>query len=101
MPALMLQLEPSQLSIVQAILKKHLPDYSIWAFGSRVKNAAKPYSDLDLAIITDTPIPLIILARAAEAFSESDLPFRVDLVDWATTQESFRTIIQKDYVALQ
>ena len=29
-------------------------------------------------------------AALAEAFSESDLPWRVDVVDWATLDEDFR-----------
>ena len=59
--------------------------YEVWAFGSRTKFRAEPYSDLDLTIISDTPVPLKLLARMADDFSDSDLPWRVDLVDWATT----------------
>jgi predicted nucleotidyltransferase len=101
MPAPTLQLEPKHLSTVQEILAKHLPHYRIWAFGSRVKHTAKPYSDLDLAIIGDKPLGLMTLATLEQAFSESDLPFRVDLIDWATTQEHFRKIIQEHYTILQ
>lgn len=50
-------LQPEQWQIVQHILQKHVPGHAVWAFGSRVKGTAKPYSDLDLAIITDTPLP--------------------------------------------
>ncbi len=39
--------------IVQGILQKYVPQYEVWAFGSRAKWTAKQYSDLDLAIITD------------------------------------------------
>lgn len=88
-----LQLSDSEWQQVSAILQRHLPNNEVWAFGSRVKGNAKPYSDLDLAIITDTPLPLELLAEVAEAFSESDLPWKVDLVDWATTSERFRQVI--------
>lgn len=47
----------NQLEIVQAILRKHVPDQEVWAFGSRAKGTARQYSDLDLAVITDTPLP--------------------------------------------
>jgi type I restriction enzyme, S subunit len=56
--------------------------------------------DLDLAIISDTPAPLKISPRMAEDFSESDLPWRVDVVDWATTRATFRKIIERDRVLL-
>jgi len=78
---------------VNTILQRFLPDYVVWAFGSRVNGNAKPYSDLDLAIISKQPISLPLLAEVAEAFSESDLPWKVDLVDWATTSERFRQVI--------
>jgi len=78
---------------VSSILQRFLPENEVWAFGSRVNGNAKPYSDLDLAIISKQPIPLPLLAEVAEAFSESDLPWKVDLVDWATTSEQFRQVI--------
>jgi type I restriction enzyme S subunit len=33
-----------------------------------------------------------------DAFAESDLPFRVDVVDWARASEEFRAIIRRDHV---
>lgn len=95
-----LQLSDSEWQQVSAILQRYLPHYEIWAFGSRVKGSAKPYSDLDLAIISDTPLPLALLAEVAEALSESDLPWKVDLVDWATTSERFRRVIAEQKLAL-
>ena len=87
--------------IVQGILQKHVPQYEVWAFGSRTKWTAKQYSDLDLAIITDKPISLDVSASLSDDFSESDLPYNVDIVDWATTSESFRKIIEQDKVVVQ
>jgi type I restriction enzyme S subunit len=34
-------------------------------------------------------------------FSESDLPWRVDVVDWACTSASFRRIIEQNRVVIQ
>ena len=86
---------------VSAILQRLLPEYAVWAFGSRVNGKAKPYSDLDLAIISEQPIPLSLMAEVAEAFSESDLPWKVDLVDWATTSERFRQLIAAQKLAIK
>lgn len=96
-----LDLQPIHLNIVQTILQKYVPDFEVWAFGSRVKGTAKPYSDLDLAIISTQPLSLQVYADLSEAFSESDLPWKVDVVDWATTTEKFREIISQKYVRLQ
>ena len=84
--------------IVSAILEKHVPQYEILFFGSRAKWTAREFSDLDLAVITDTPLPLAVLADMNEEFSESDLPFKVDVVDWATVGEGFKKVIKLDGV---
>ena len=86
---------------VRDILQRHVPHYEVWAFGSRVKRMAKPYSDLDLAIIADRPLRLEKQGALADAFAESELPWRVDVVDWATTSDAFRSIIERDKVVLQ
>jgi type I restriction enzyme S subunit len=95
-----LELRPGELEIVREILRRHVPNREVWAFGSRVKGTARPYSDLDLAVLGDQPLPLLVRAELAEEFSESDLPFKVDIVDWATTSERFRQIIESEYVVL-
>ena len=51
MMAKTLDITPENLQIVQQILQQHIPHYPVWAFGSRTKGTAKPYSDLDLAVI--------------------------------------------------
>ncbi len=90
-----------QWETVRRILLTHVPQYEVWAFGSRAKWTAKPYSDLDLAVITSHVLPLKTSAYLADDFSESDLPWKVDVVDWASTGESFRKIIERDKVVVQ
>lgn len=97
----LIDIRPDHWAIVRRILQKHVPQYAVWAFGSRAKWSAKEYSDLDLAVITDKPLPLSIRAALDEDFSESDLPWKVDVVDWASTNASFQKIIEKDKVVVQ
>lgn len=94
-------MRPEHWRIVRDILRRHLPQAEVWAFGSRATGTAKPYSDLDLAIVADQPLPLATRAALAEAFSESDLPWKVDLVDWATAGQPFRRIIERDKLIVQ
>lgn len=96
-----LDLKPRDWEIVHNILARHVPQYEVWAFGSRTKGTAKEYSDLDLAIITDQPLGLSLSAAIADDFVESDLPIKVDVVDWATTSEAFRQIIEKEKLVVQ
>lgn len=91
----------NELAIVREILQKYVPTYEVWAFGSRVNDNVKPYSDLDLAVITAEPLDLQTHADLVDAFSESDLPWKVDIVDWATTSDNFRQIILQKYLVIQ
>ena len=96
-----IDIRPDHWEIVRDILHKHVPDYEVWAFGSRAKWTAKNYSDLDLAVITAKPLSLDVSANLSDDFSESDLPWKVDIVDWAATQDHFREIIKRDKVVVQ
>lgn len=92
---------PAQWRIVRDVLQANVPDATVWAFGSRATGRAKPYSDLDIAIVSDEPLGLMRMAEIGEAFSESDLPWKVDVVDWAATSDRFRQVIERDHVELQ
>jgi len=72
----MLELEPRHLAMVRRILEAHVPDCEVRAFGSRVQGPAKPHSDLDLTVMTTSPLPIGVKVRLEHAFAESDLPFK-------------------------
>ena len=91
----MLDRSDEQLATVRGILASYVPDREVRAFGSRVTGSAKPFSDLDLAIMGDTALDFRTVAALKDAFAESDLPFRVDVLDWAATDEQFRAIIRQ------
>jgi type I restriction enzyme S subunit len=96
-----IDVRPEHWQIVRSILQKHVPQYEVWAFGSRIQWTAKPYSDLDLAVMTERPLPLDVSAHLSEDFSESDLPWKVDVLDWASTQDPFRDIVTRNHVLIQ
>lgn len=96
-----IDLRPDHAKIVHDIIARHLPGgVSMRVFGSRAKWTAKPHSDLDLAVKGKEPLPRALLSDVAEAFSESDLPFRVDVVDWHSVAPSFQAVIDRDGKAL-
>ena len=83
------------------ILRAHLPQsIKAWVFGSRATRRARRYSDLDLAIDAGRRLTLDEIARLTEAFSDSDLPHRVDLVDWHDIDDRWRQTIMAERVAL-
>lgn len=97
----MIDLAPEQLAHVVRLLGAQVPECEVRAFGSRVSGRAKPYSDLDLALLGPARLPLERLAALREAFAESELPIRVDLVDWHALSETFRTIIAANCEVIQ
>ncbi len=97
----MIDLNPKHFETVQHILAKHVPGCEVRAFGSRVKWTAKDYSDLDLAVVGSKPLTLRQTSQLAEAFEESNLPMRVDVLDWHTISEEFKKIITEEYEVIQ
>lgn len=96
-----IDLRPDHAKIVHEIIARYLPaGVSVRVFGSRAKWTAKPHSDLDLALKGKEPLPRSVLGDLTEAFSESDLPFRVDVVDWQTVTPSFQAVIDRDAIKL-
>ena len=95
-----IDLNPHHLDTVRAILAEHAPDCEVMAFGSRAAWTARERSDLDLAVAcgerAEAPI-----ARLREAFEDSDLPIRVDVLDWHAVADSFRETIAPDCVVIQ
>lgn len=88
-----IDLSSQDLQEVLQILNFCLPAVEVRAFGSRTKGTARPYSDLDLALMTQHPLSLAQTANLREAFDEAAIAFKVDFLDWASTSESFREII--------
>jgi predicted nucleotidyltransferase len=96
-----IDLEAQHLETIQRILRLHLPNAEVRAFGSRVTGTAKSYSDLDLAILAPKRVTAVELAQLRLAFEESDLPFRIDLVDWHAISLEFRQIVEQQFEILQ
>jgi uncharacterized protein len=61
---------------------------------------ARAYSDLDLALAGDGPLDQASIGAIAEALSESDLPYRVDILDLALTEPPFRARVMREAVPL-
>ena len=91
---------PAGLDTVRRILRDHAPGLEARAFGSRVSWTAQETSDLDLVLMTESPLDAGRMAALRAAFSGSDLPFRVDVADWAAVSEDFRGIINENSVTI-
>jgi len=86
---------------IERILAPLLRKYAerLILFGSRARDDARRASDIDLAFSGPRPVPRDALALMREAFEESRIPFRVDLLDYATAPASLRAAIDKEGIA--
>ena len=76
-----MDLNTAEYQQIQSILDSHIAGHEVRAIGSRVKGVSKPWSDLDLVIMS-TPNKPYWLSQLHEAFETSDLPFTVDIMLW-------------------
>lgn len=67
-------------------------EYKVFIFGSRVTGKAKKFSDYDVGIIGKKPVSWSTLALIEEALEESDLLYRVDVVDFSLVSSVFRRL---------
>jgi predicted nucleotidyltransferase len=92
----MLKIEPRHLKIVQSVLAKY--PYKFYAFGSRVNGNPRKLSDLDICFFDD--IPYNTRQHIVDDFDESDLPYKVDIIDWNSTDNIFQNKIKDDLIII-
>jgi predicted nucleotidyltransferase len=97
----MLDLDKRALVIIQAILRKYVPEYEVHIFGSRVTGKAKRFSDVDLVLIGKVEIPWQRLESLKDAFSESNLPMSVDVIDSHAVAPEFMQAIMSEAKVIQ
>lgn len=97
-----ISLDSNHLETVKRILDLHFNGLEVLAYGSRVTGVnLTPEADLDIVVVSEKPISLEDMISVEKAFAESDLPFRVDIVDWAKLPESLQKVIKKENVVIQ
>lgn len=96
----MLDLSAEDLGLVWRVLDANAPGVKVLAFGSRAQGNAKRYSDLDLALDAGTPLDWSMLGSLKAAFSESDLPIKVDVVDLNDVGGRFRELVLRTAIPL-
>ena len=97
-----LHLQPKHRQMLESMLREHLPDVEVWAYGSRLTGRSHDGSDLDLVLRGPGlgKIPVGQLADFEEAVRESNIPFLVEARDWARLPERFHREIEQRHVLL-
>lgn len=98
---MVIDLADKYLKEIQTIINQHAPDCRIRIFGSRATGKSGKFSDLDLAIEGNKELGLQTMVMMKEAFRESNLPFKVDVLDWLAISNDFRSQINQECVTIQ
>ena len=86
---------------LEVLLREHMPDAEVWAYGSRVTGKSHDGSDLDLVLRSPTLEPLAEgFFDLLEAIEKSNIPILVQAHDWARLPESFHREIERDYIVV-
>ena len=64
----MIDLEQKYIDFIKETVSNHLNEYKLYFFGSRVKNKAKKYSDIDIAI--DSADVVLLKSTLTDKFKE-------------------------------
>ena len=99
-PVASLALSPAQRSEIRRIVDAAVPGARVWVFGSRAAGRARPFSDVDLLLQTRQPLAWDEWAALEDAFEQSDLPFRVDVVERRGLPPDFLERVEREKVLL-
>ena len=80
--------------MIRDIIFSYLPDhsYEVFLFGSRAKGSNRTWSDYDVGIVGKDSLPRKILFDIEEALENSDIPYKVDVVDFSRVSDRFKNI---------
>ena len=97
-----LHLSSHHRGVLEALLREHLPQVDVWAYGSRVNGRSHAGSDLDLALRGPglEEISAKQLAGFSDAVHESTIPFLIEGRDWARLPERLQREIERDHVVV-
>jgi len=82
------------LRVLGPFLSRH--NLRLQLFGSRARGDARPASDIDLALIGTQPLPRDELAQVRQSIEDCNVPFRVDLLDYAASSPVMKSSIDRE-----
>ncbi len=82
------------ITIIQSVLNSQ--PLEIILYGSRATGKAHSSSDYDIALKSSQLIPRSKLSLIREKMEESNIPYKIDVVDYAVVSSKLQAIIDKD-----
>ena len=90
--------EESKKKII-AIINALVPEAKIYLYGSRARGANAEWSDIDLALDAGKQLPRLTVGELREIMIATNIPYKVDIVDFHNVHDAMQKAIAKDKVA--
>ncbi len=78
------------------LIHKHIPDATIYLFGSRARKDYKEGADIDIAIQSTGPLSIDSISLLYDGLEDTTIPVSVDFVDLNRTSPELIARIQKE-----
>ncbi len=87
---------------IKLIVRKYLPkqEFKIFLFGSRAMGLNLPGSDFDIGIMGKKPVDMGTLGLIEEELEDSDIPYKMDIVDFNRVPEGFKKLAFRMTISL-
>lgn len=72
----------------------------VFIFGSRATGTNRMYSDIDLGLQSESEIPFMKKINLEDEFENSNLPYKVDVVDFSKVAEGFKKVAMQKVIYL-
>lgn len=92
----MISLEKKHYDVLKSILNQ--AGVKFYVFGSRTKTKHKKFSDIDLCYMES--IPRKVLTKIKMELSDSNIPYKIDIVDWNQCDQEFQDLIKDDLIEI-
>ncbi len=94
--------DPATQKAIVDILWKYLDKTqdTAFIFGSWATGENRKFSDIDIGIESKRKLPSLIIESLKEAFEKSDVPYLVEIVDFADVSEQFRQVAKQKIILL-
>ena len=89
------------ITLIKNTLKGQLPTgYKAFIFGSWAQGNNREYSDIDLGILGSIKLPPSRIVKIKNDLEDSNLPYRVDLIDFSTVSDKFKNSARQKVINL-
>lgn len=89
--------EESKAKII-TLISALIPEAKIYLFGSRARGTNAKWSDVDIALDAGKELDILRVSEINEIMVATNLPYKVDIVDFYTVSPQMRESILRDKI---